>query len=192
MSTVAAWKPSQCGGAMGRTILLTGRPGVGKTTIIKQIAERLGDSAGGFYTTEIREGGRRLGFKIVTLDGREGVLSHVDIKRPPRVSKYGVNLRDLEEIGVAALRRAVAEAQWVVVDEIGKMELFSEAFRAAIVEAIESDAVVVGTVMSSRNAWVDRVKNLPQVTVLQVTTANRDQMAQRVLDLLHTSPSPVR
>jgi nucleoside-triphosphatase len=177
---------------MGRTILLTGRPGVGKTTIIKQIAERLGDSAGGFYTTEIREGGRRLGFKIVTLDGREGVLSHVDIKRPPRVSKYGVNLKDLEEIGVAALRRAVAEAQWVVVDEIGKMELFSEAFRAAIVEAIESDAVVVGTVMSSRNAWVDRVKNLPQVNVLEVTTANRDQMAQRVLDLLHTSPSPVR
>jgi nucleoside-triphosphatase len=108
------------------------------------------------------------------------------------VSKYGVNLRDLEEIGVAALRRAIAGAQWVVVDEIGKMELFSKAFREAIVEAIESDSVVVGTVMSSRNQWVDRVKDLPQVTVLEVTTTNRDRMAQRVLDLLDTSPGPTR
>lgn len=177
---------------MGRTILLTGRPGVGKTTIIKQIADRLGDLAGGFYTTEIREGGRRQGFSIVTLDGKQGILSHVDVKDAPRVSRYGVNLGDLEEIGVAALRSAVAEARWVVVDEIGKMELLSEPFRAAILEAIESDSVVVGTVMSSRNQWVDRVKNLPQVTVLEVTTANRDQMAQRVLDLLHAPSSPTR
>jgi nucleoside-triphosphatase len=190
ISTIVSWRPSLCEGAMGRTILLTGRPGIGKTTIIKQIADRLGDSAGGFYTAEIREGGRRLGFKILTLDGREGILSHVDIERSPRVSKYGVNLRDLEEIGVVALRNAVARAQWVVVDEIGKMELFSKAFRDAIVEAIESDSVVVGTVMSSRNEWVDRVKDLPQVTVLEVTTSNRDEMAQRVIDLLHASSSP--
>jgi nucleoside-triphosphatase len=192
LEAVAARKPCLCEGAMGRTILLTGRPGVGKTTIIKQIVDRLGDSAGGFYTTEIREGGRRQGFKIVTLDGKEGILSHVDIKHPPRVSKYGVNLRDLQEIGVTALRKAVAEAKWVIVDEIGKMELFSPAFREAIAGAIESDCVVVGTVMSGRNQWVDRVKNLPQVTVLEVTTANRDQMAQQVLDLLLTSSSPAR
>jgi nucleoside-triphosphatase len=190
LEAIATRRPCLCEGAMGRTILLTGRPGVGKTTIIKRIADRLGDSAGGFYTTEIREGGRRQGFNIVTLDGKEGILSHVDIKHSPRVSKYGVNLRDLEEIGVAALRRAVAEAQWVIVDEIGKMELFSPAFREAIVEAIESNCVVVGTVMSSRNQWVDRVKDLPQVTVLEVTTANRDHMAQRILDLLQTSSSP--
>jgi nucleoside-triphosphatase len=177
---------------MGRTILLTGRPGVGKTTIIRRIAETLGDGAGGFYTTEIRESGRRQGFKIVTLDGEEGILSHADIKGTPRVSRYGVNLRDLEEIGVTALRSAVAEAQCVVVDEIGKMELLSDEFRTAIVEAIESDVTVVGTVMSSRNQWVDRIKDLPQVTVLEVTTANRDQIAQRVLNLLHPPPSAAR
>ncbi len=173
---------------MGRTILLTGRPGVGKTTIIREIAQRLGAAAGGFYTAEIRESGRRQGFKLVTLDGKEGILSHVDITDTPRVSGYGVNLRDLEEIGVTALRRAVAEAQCVVVDEIGKMELLSDEFRMAIVEAIESDSTVVGTVMTSRNQWVDRIKNLPQVTVLEVTRDNREQMVPLVMELLQ-SPS---
>jgi nucleoside-triphosphatase len=173
---------------MGRTILLTGRPGVGKTTIIRQIAEALGGHAGGFYTAEIRESGRRRGFKILTLDGEEGVLSHVDIKGSPRVSRYGVNLRDLEGIGVAAVRRAVTEAECVVIDEIGKMELFSEEFRQAVLEAIRSDKPVVGTVMRSGNRWVDDLKALPEVTVLEVTEANREGMAQRVLDLLHITP----
>jgi nucleoside-triphosphatase len=177
---------------MGRTILLTGRPGVGKTTIIKEIAESLGDSAGGFYTAEIRESGRRRGFKIITLDGEEGILSHVDLKGPPRVSSYGVNLRDLEGIGVAALLQAVTRGQCVVVDEIGKMELFSQRFREVVLAAIEGDSMVVGTVMQARNPWVDDLKALPQATILEVTETNRDYMAQRVLSLLDITPRTCR
>jgi nucleoside-triphosphatase len=169
---------------MGRTVLLTGRPGVGKTTIIRDVVEQLGDAAGGFYTAEIREGGCRCGFRVVTLDGEQGILSHVDIEGPPRVGKYGVNLKDLEEIGVAALLRAMDEDSCVVVDEIGKMELYSQPFRNAIVTAVEGDSLVVGTVMKSRNGWADDLKALPQVTVVEVTKANRDQMARRVLSML--------
>ena len=171
---------------MGRTVLLTGRPGVGKTTIIRDIVEQLGDAAGGFYTAEIRERGCRRGFRIVTLDGKQGILSHVDIEGPPRVGKYGVNLKDLEEIGVAALLRAENEGAWIVVDEIGKMELHSQSFRNAVMTAVEGDSMVVGTVLKSRNRWADNLKGLPQVTVLEVTEANRDQMAQRVLSMLGT------
>jgi nucleoside-triphosphatase len=177
---------------MGRTILLTGRPGVGKTTVIKEISDSLGDSAGGFYTAEIREGGRREGFKIITLDGEHGILSHVDLKGPPRVSRYGVNLRDLEGIGVAALMQAVAKRQCVVVDEIGKMELFSQRFREVVLAAIEGDTMVVGTVMKARNPWADDLKALPQVTLLEVTEANRDHMARRVLSLLDITPTAAR
>jgi nucleoside-triphosphatase len=169
---------------MARTILLTGRPGVGKTTVVREIARKLGEIAGGFYTSEIREGGRRRGFKIVTLDGQEGILADLDVQGRPRVSKYGVNLRDLEEIGVASLRRAVRQGRYVVVDEIGRMELLSEVFRTAVVGAIESDSPVIGTVMRGHDPWVDRIKNLSQVTVLEVTLANRDTMAQRVVDML--------
>ncbi len=180
----AKYMPCPLEKTMARTILLTGRPGVGKTTVIKKIAQELGDAAGGFYTAEIRERGQRKGFKIVTLDGEEGILAHVDIKGSPRVSKYGVNLRDLEEIGVAAVRRATDQAQYVVIDEIGKMELFSEKFRRAVLEAVRSDRCVVGTVMRGRSRWVDGLTALPHVLVLELTEANRDQMVQRVLDLL--------
>ena len=173
---------------MGRTILLAGRPGVGKTTVIKEVVERLGGRAGGFYTAEIRKRGRRQGFKIITLDGQEGILSHVNIKGLPRVSKYGVNLKDLEEIGVAALRRAGAEANCIVVDEIGKMELFSEGFRKVVMEAIESEKVVLGTVMAARHPWVEALKALPQVSVLEVTLDNRDKMAPLVMEMLESTP----
>ena len=169
---------------MGKTILLTGRPRVGKTTIIKDVVRRLLGQAGGFYTEEMRERGRRQGFKIVTLDGQEGVLAHVGIKSRMRVSKYGVKLADLEGIGVAAIREAMAQKDYVVIDEIGKMELFSQAFRDAVWEAVHSDRPVLGTITLASHPWADSVKALPQVTVIEVTKANRDKMAQQVLDSL--------
>jgi nucleoside-triphosphatase len=169
---------------MGKTILLTGRPRVGKTTIIKDVVSKLPGQAGGFYTEEMRERGRRQGFKIVTLEGQEGVLAHVSIKSRMRVSKYGVNLADLEGIGVAAIQEAVAQKDYVVIDEIGKMELFSPAFKEAVWEAIHSDKPVLGTITLSSHPWADSVKSLPQVTIIEVTLANRDRIAQQVLDSL--------
>ena len=169
---------------MGKTILLTGRPRVGKTTFIKDVVRRLPGQAGGFYTEEMRERGRRQGFKIVTLDGQEGVLADVGIKSRMRVSKYGVKLADLEGIGVAAIREAIAQKDYVIIDEIGKMELFSTAFKDAVWEAIHSDKPVLGTITLSSHPWADRVKALPQVTIIEVTCANRDRIAQQVLDLL--------
>jgi nucleoside-triphosphatase len=162
---------------------------VGKTTVIRKIAEGLGDTAGGFYTAEIRERGQRRGFKIVTLGGEEGILAHVDLKAAPRVGKYGVNLRDLEEIGVASLRRAVQQAKYVIIDEIGKMELFSDDFRQAVIDAVRSDRYVIGTVMRGRHPWVEQLVAAPQVSVLQLNETNRDQMAQVVLELLEAEPA---
>ena len=169
---------------MGKTILLTGRPRVGKTTIIKDVVRRLPGQAGGFYTEEMKERGRRQGFKIVTLDGQEGVLAHVSIKSRMRVSKYGVNLTDLEDIGVAAIREAIAQKDYVVIDEIGKMELFSTAFKDAVWEAIHSQKPLLGTITLSSHPWADRVKALSQVTIVEVNPANRDEVVQRLLDLL--------
>ena len=168
--------------SMGKTILLTGRPQVGKTTIIKDVVRRLPGQAGGFYTEEMRERGRRQGFKIVTLEGQEGILAHVGIKSRMRVSKYGVNLADLEAIGVAAIRKAIVQKDYVVIDEIGKMELFSKAFKDAVWEAVHSDRPVLGTITLASHPWANSVKALPQVTIIEVTKANRDKIAQQVLD----------
>jgi nucleoside-triphosphatase len=172
---------------MGRTLLLTGRPGVGKTTVIKKVVEALGDQAGGFYTEEIRGAdGRRKGFRLVALEGDEAVMAHVDLRREgrPRVSRYGVDVDAIREVGVTALRRAMAANQVIIVDEIGKMELFCEPFKEALIAAINGRNPVLATVMGGSHSWVDDLKARQQVDIWRVTTHNRDRMPEAVLQHL--------
>ena len=163
---------------MPRVYLLTGKPGTGKTSLIKQVAADLKDRAGGFYTEEIRSQGSRLGFRLVTLDGQEAILAHVDIRSPHRVSKYGVDIAALDRVGVAALRRAAGQSELIIIDEIGKMELFADNFRAAVREIINGDKKVLGTIMLASHPWADEIKRHPQVKLVTVTRDNR----QRVLE----------
>jgi len=161
---------------MKRVYLLTGQPGTGKTSIIKQAVAGVKGRAGGFYTEEIRSQGIRQGFRLVTLDGRDAILAHIDIKSPYRVSKYGVNIESLDRVGVAALQKASQECALVVVDEIGKMELFSENFRKAVLQVIESGKRVLGTIMLSPNPWADAIKRRPEVNLITVTRNNHQQV----------------
>lgn len=168
---------------MGRTLLLTGRPGVGKTTVIKTVADSLGDRAGGFYTEEIRgPNGRRTGFRLVTLDGDEAVMAHTNLRGEgrPRVSRYGVDVEAIEKVGVAAIRQATAGDRVVIVDEIGKMELFCEAFKEVVREAVESHSPVLATAMSGSHPWVDELKGRRRAEVWEVTVHNREALPERV------------
>jgi nucleoside-triphosphatase len=168
---------------MGRTLLLTGRPGIGKTTVIKAVAEALGNRAGGFTTEEMRGPGGREGFRLATLDGQAAVMAHVNLrgKGRPRVGRYGVDVGAIECVGVAALRRAVQERCIVVVDEIGKMELFCGPFKDIVLRAVGGPHTVIATVMARPNPWVDALKAMPQVEVWEVTAQSRDEMAEKVL-----------
>jgi len=95
---------------MKRVYLLTGRPGTGKTRLIKEAIAGVGNKAGGFYTEEIRSsGGVRLGFRLVTLDGQSAILAHVNIQSRYRVGKYGVDIESLDRVGIPALQRAAQE-----------------------------------------------------------------------------------
>jgi nucleoside-triphosphatase len=176
-------KQAEQEGAMGRTLMLTGRPGIGKTTVIKAVAASLGDRAGGFYTEEIRGPGGRQGFRLVTLDGREAVMAHVNLRGSgrPRVGRYGVDVGAIEQVGVAALRKAMREGRIVVVDEIGKMELFCGPFKDAVLQAVGGPQPVLATVMARPNPWVDSLKAMPDVTCWEVSAGNRDGLAERVV-----------
>jgi len=169
---------------MQQVYLLTGRPGTGKTSLIKQAMLEMKDRAGGFYTEEIRSHGVREGFKIVTLDGQDAILAHVNIKSPYRVSKYGVDIDSLDRVGVSALRQAVQQCDLIVIDEIGKMELFSANFREAISYIIDSGKRVLGTIMSSPNPWADAIKQKPQVKLVTVTRTNYHQVLEELLHWL--------
>jgi len=171
---------------VGRVLLLTGRPGIGKTTIIKAVAESLGEQAGGFYTDEIRGPGGRQGFRLVTLDGQEAVMAHVSLRGRgrPRVSRYGVDVGVIERVGVAALRRAMRKGQIVIVDEVGKMELFCKPFKEAVLQATNGPYTVLATAMARPNPWVDTLKALPQVEVWEATVQSRDRMVEQAIEWL--------
>jgi nucleoside-triphosphatase len=168
---------------MAQTLLLTGRPGVGKTTVIKTLVKSLGQRADGFYTQEIRQHGQRQGFELVGLRGERATLAHVHLKGGgrPRVGRYGVDVAALERVGVAALQRAVFTGCIVILDEIGKMELFSPAFKAATLAALDGPAPLVATIMARPHPWADALKAQASVTVWQVTLQNRDDMPTRIL-----------
>ena len=161
---------------MQRVYLLTGKPGTGKTTLIKEVLAEFQGKAGGFYTEEIRGQGRRLGFKLITLDGQEAILAHTDFTKQYHVSKYGVDIQSLDRVGVSALQQAVNHSEVIVIDEIGKMELLSANFREAISRAVGSGKQVLGTIMLSANPWADEIKQQPSVKLVMVTRGNHLQV----------------
>ncbi len=169
--------------------LLTGKPGTGKTSLIKQAVAGLESRAGGFYTEEIRSQGTRLGFKLVTLDGREAILAHADFNKRFRVGKYGVDVDALDGVGVSALRRAAEQCDLVIVDEIGKMELFSADFREVVLQVIGSGKRVLGTIMLHSNPWADAIKRQPQVNLVTVTRAGYQRLLDNLRDWLRNMES---
>lgn len=168
---------------MGKTLLLTGHPGIGKTTIIHNIVTQVGNKAGGFYTEEIVGPGGRKGFRLITLDGKEVAIAHVDLRDPkaPRVGRYGVDVAALERVGVTALRRAMQEKKLVIVDEIGTMELYSRAFCDTVMLAILGPTVVLGTIMRRPHPESDVFKTLAQVTIWEVNRTTRNDLTNKVM-----------
>ena len=174
---------------MKQVYLLTGAPGTGKTSLIKQVVAGMKGKAGGFYTEEIRTRGVRQGFRLVTLDGQDAVLAHVSTDSQYRVGKYGVDIDSLERVGVPALRKATEQCDLVVVDEIGKMELFSASFREIVSRMIDSGQRILGTIMLKPHPWADAIKRKPQVNLIVVTRANYHQVLRELLHWLEVTES---
>jgi len=147
---------------MKQVYLLTGRPGTGKTSLIRQVLAGIKGKTGGFYTEEIRSRGIRQGFRLVTLDGQSAILAHIDIHSRYRVSKYGVDVDSLDRLGVSALRQAAKECDLVIIDEIGKMELFSANFRETILHIIDSGKRVLELLCSTPTRGQMRLSASPR------------------------------
>ena len=171
---------------MTHAYLLTGKPGSGKTTIIKDVLLKTSKSAGGFYTEEIRLDGIRQGFRIMTLQGQEGILASISIHGCYRVGKYGVNVSSIDEIACKAVTKAINSCDVVVIDEIGKMELFSASFKEAVISALESNKKVLGTIIFSPHPWADKIKQRSGVTLTLVTRDNHEQIAAQILGWLES------
>jgi nucleoside-triphosphatase len=169
-------------------LLLEGRPGSGKTTVARRLIELLVDKGAavtGFTSAEIREGRGRVGFSIETVSGNKGVLAHVDF-RGPSVGKYGVDVGAFEELALPSLELNDDDTV-VVIDEIGKMELISDAFCEAVESLFGADNDVVATIHVHKHSFTEDLKRRTDTELVKVTRANRDDLPHEIATRLLSS-----
>ncbi len=175
---------------MKSNIFLTGAPSSGKTTIIKKVIDGLQCPANGFYTEEEKQNGRRVGFLMHTLDGQSGYLAHQDISSEYRIRRYGVSIDNIEQIAVPAI--TPVGDQMIILDEIGKMECFSELFQQAVVNALNAPNRIIGTITLGGSDFIRGIKDREDIEILEVTLDNRDTLAGLILKEIDiTNPTPL-
>ena len=173
-----------------KNLLITGLPGVGKTTLIKKLSEELRYlHPAGFYTAEIREEGIRKGFELASLEGRRGVLSHIDIKSPYRVGRYKVDIKSFEDFldGISFFDDSTG---LVIIDEIGKMECLSDKFKKLLKEILDSGKWAITTIALKGSGLIAEVKERKDVTLFEITKKNRDSLFSQILKEIHLNYSP--
>ena len=166
-------------------LLVEARPGAGKTTAFRRLAALLRESGvaiAGFTTEELREGARRVGFAVESLEGDRATLAHRDLPGPPRVGRYGVDLEAFERVALPALE--VRAGGVALIDELGKMELASERFRDAVGELLEAPVALVASVHVARHPFTDGLRRRSDTEVLQLTARNRDALPLELAERL--------
>jgi nucleoside-triphosphatase len=146
---------------------------------LAELLRERGAALRGFVTEELREGRQRVGFAVETFGGERATLAHVTFSGPPRVGRYGVDLEAFERIALPALT-GVREEEVVLIDELGKMELASEAFRGAVSELFDRRLTLVATVHVARHPFTDALKR--DAEVVHVTRANRNELPTRIAE----------
>jgi len=164
-----------------RIILVTGPPGIGKTSTLRRTVKELQNrqyKIGGMFCREVREGGIRVGFEIKDIStGQRGWLAHVNQLTGPTIGKYHVNLTDLDIISAGSILDALKNADILAVDEIGPMELLSPAFSSALTKAVEGSKPLIGTIhYRLSNSLVNNIKAREDTELLTVTYENRGSL----------------
>jgi nucleoside-triphosphatase len=161
-------------------LLVTGAPGIGKTTLVRAVVGRLaGLRVGGFYTAEQRGAHGRTGFRVVTFDGREGQLATTSPGHGPRVGRYVVQLQSFEVIALPSLDLR-AGVDLYVIDEIGKMECLSPRFVEAVRRLLASDFPLLATIALRGSGFIQEVKRLPDVELIPLTHDNRERLPEEI------------
>lgn len=167
-------------------VILTGPPGVGKTTLTLQVVDVLrerGEMLAGFTTSEIRRGGRRTGFTITGIGGLERTLAVAGATTGPRVGSYSVDVAAFDEVALLELQNGIELGSTLVVDEIGKMELLSDRFRELLPAVFDSPRVVA-TMHAHQHPVTDDLRGRPDVHVFEVERTHRDRQAVQIADLV--------
>ena len=182
------WEPDH---NMGRGIKvgITGLPGAGKTQALIKVIEMLEEESlvvGGMVTEPIVENSKRVGFYVMDWKSkRKAVFAHIETESKFYVGKYGVNLESLDTVGVEALNDATKNADVIVIDEVGKMEVETEKFVKAVKDAMEVDKPIILTLhKKSRNPLLQDIRRRDDVRILEVTPINRNLLPYKIIKLM--------
>lgn len=167
-------------------LLLTGHPGCGKTTAVREVVRRLEGrvAMNGFWTEEVRDGGRRIGFDGVTLAGERFALARLTGETPFVLGPYHVFVEGLERVGLPALEPGDG---LVILDEIGKMESFSVAFRERVEGILAGPSALLGTVALRGVGLVKKIRQDPRVSLVQMTPRSRSAIVDELLRRLESA-----
>lgn len=180
--------PAHSADAKPVRLLLEGPPKIGKTTVVEQLMEQLqgaGVRVGGFLTHEVKGiDERRVGFQVRDLAGAEAWLAHQDFATGIRVGRFGVDVAAFEQVGLAALQKALDDADIVIIDEIARMELASDRFVPLVEEIFREPLAVVATVHVHDHPWTNTLKQRADIELVTVTETNRDELPAQLFQRL--------
>lgn len=165
---------------MTKNLFIAGTPGVGKTTLLREVTLSRRERIGGFYTEHILAGRIRKGFMMRTFDGQDRMLAAKGLKSPHKLGKYGVDLNALENVGVPALKLALMAKDVIVIDEIGSMEMMSERFRQTLLECLTSTKPILATIRAASQPFADQVKKFADTQTITLTKSNYAQVKLQV------------
>ncbi len=166
-------------------VLLTGVPGIGKSTTIKQALSCIRRPLSGFYTQEIRRSGERVGFESITLDGKRGILALKSatpcFPRETLFGHYRINLDTIADVIVPSLERHTSQDQLIVIDEIAPMSIASDTFCAVVSELVNDNRqAILGAIVQRSVPFADEVKQLSRLNLMVVNQENRDSLSSVV------------
>ena len=165
-----------------RHLLIVGRPGIGKTTLMKRLTQALRRCPiDGFLTEELREADQRVGFWLSPLDGRQVLLAHRHMQHGVRVGLYQVNVSVLDEVAVPVVRRGMDRAALLFLDELGKMELCSTRLEETIQRAFDRGPSIVATAGLSPDPFLQALKRRKDVELIPLSVANRAVVEEELL-----------
>ena len=182
---------------------VTGLPRSGKSAVMEKVVSMLteerrdemrarGDDVaaakllGGMRCEPVIEDGERVGFKCINFQtGEEDVMAHKSIDSRTRVLGYGIDPEALERIAVPAIQEAMDDYEVLVIDEIGKFSVESEAFVEIVRKAMEIDKPTLLTLhKKSRHPLLQDIRRRDDARILEVTPVNRALLPYKIHKLI--------
>lgn len=171
-------------------ILLTGEPGIGKSTVVAKVAACFVDNANGILAKEIRgEDGQRVGFEAANLAGEAKLLSHRSLIKSDKVvgNKYHVDTKVIDNFIVPELQKGLSSGRLIIMDEIGRMQSLSKSFLTIVDELLAAKGDFLGTIVLDPEPWSIHFKKHPSVILVNVVIENRDHLSGLLIDIFkHT------